>query len=199
MLSMTKTRLEAFSDGVIAILITIMVLELRVPHGDDLHALSPLWPVFLSYVLSFVYLGIYWNNHHHMLQATRSIDGRIMWANLHLLFWLSLVPFATSWMGENHFAAVPTAMYGAILICCAIAYTILQTAIVRHHGNENEQLKEAIGNDFKGKLSIVVYAIAVPLAFFRQWIAGALYAIVAITWLIPDRRIERKIHVHDGE
>jgi uncharacterized membrane protein len=194
---MTKTRLEAFSDGVIAIIITIMVLELRVPHGDDLQALSPIWPVFLSYILSFVYLGIYWNNHHHMLQATHSIDGGVMWANLHLLFWLSLVPFVTGWMGENHFAPVPMAVYGVILICSAIAYTILQTAITRHHGDENLQLKEAIGGDLKGKLSIAMYAAAIPLAFLNQWISGALYVAVAVIWLIPDRRIERKVHNHD--
>ena len=195
---MTKTRLEAFSDGVIAIIITIMVLELRVPHGaTDIASLLPLWPVFLTYLLSFLYLGIYWNNHHHMLQATHSIDGRVMWANLNLLFWLSLFPFATGWMGENHFAPTPTAVYGGVQICAAIAYTILQTAIVRHHGHENEKLKEAIGSDLKGKLSIALYAAAIPLAFVNQWISGVLYFAVAIMWLIPDRRIERKVHVHD--
>jgi uncharacterized membrane protein len=193
---MTTTRLEAFSDGVIAILITIMVLELRIPHGDDLAALAPMWPVFITYILSFIYLGIYWNNHHHMLQATHSIDGRVMWANLHLLFWLSLVPFATGWMGENHFAPLPTAVYGIVLICAAIAYTILQTAIVRHHGPENQQLKEAIGSDLKGKLSIVLYLVAIPSAFLSQWIAGGLYLAVAVIWLIPDRRIERRVDVH---
>jgi uncharacterized membrane protein len=197
MLSMTKTRLEAFSDGVIAILITIMVLELRIPHGDDLSALSPLWPVFVSYILSFIYLGIYWNNHHHMLQATRSIDGRIMWANLNLLFWLSLFPFATAWMGENHFASVPTAVYGVVQICAAVSYTILQTLIVRHHGDENQQLKEAIGSDLKGKMSVVLYIAAIPLAFVNQWLSFVLYFSVAAMWLVPDRRIERKIHVHD--
>src|SRR5512138_1475610 len=152
---MTKTRLEAFSDGVIAILITIMVLELKVPHGDDLAAVRPLVPVFLTYVLSFVIVGIYWVNHHHMLHATTRIDGRILWANLHLLFWLSLVPFVTGWMGENHFAATPTAVYGVVLLASALAYTILQTFIVRHHHGENEVLKRAIGRDFKGKFSIV--------------------------------------------
>ena len=193
---MTKTRLEAFSDGVIAILITIMVLELKVPHGTDIGALTPLWPVFLTYILSFIYLGIYWNNHHHMLLATHSIDGRIMWANLHLLFWLSLFPFATGWMGENQFASLPTAVYGCVLICAAAAYSILQTLIVRHHGNENLKLKEAVGRDVKGKASIALYAAAIPLAFVNQWLAGAIYLAVAVMWLIPDRRIERKVHAH---
>jgi uncharacterized membrane protein len=191
---MTKTRLEAFSDGVIAILITILVLELRIPHGDNLDAVAPLWPVFLTYILSFMYLGIYWNNHHHMLQATQSIDGRVMWANLNLLFWLSLFPFATGWMGENHFAALPTAVYGGVQICAAISYTILQTTIVRHHKNENSELKHAIGNDLKGKISILIYLVAIPLAFVNQWISGLLYLAVAVIWLIPDRRIERRVH-----
>jgi uncharacterized membrane protein len=194
---MTKTRLEAFSDGVIAILITIMVLELKIPHGEDLSVLSPLWPVFLTYVLSFIIVGIYWNNHHHMLQATTTIDGGIMWANLHLLFWLSLFPFATGWMGENHFAPIPTAVYGVVLVCAAVAYTILQTAIVRHHGNENAKLKEAVGSDLKGKVSIVIYLLAIPLAFVNQWISGFLYFAVAIMWLVPDRRIERRVHAHE--
>src|SRR6476469_8277986 len=162
---MTKTRLEAFSDGVIAILITILVLELKIPHGDDLSALRPLLPVFLAYVLSFIHLGIYWNNHHHMLQATRSIDGRVMWANLNLLFWLSLFPFSTAWMGETHFAALPTAVYGMVLVLAGFSYTLLQTFIVRHHEGENLQLKEAIGNDLKGKISVALYLIAIPLAF----------------------------------
>ena len=194
---MTKTRLEAFSDGVIAILITILVLELKIPHSSDLASLSPLWPVFLAYVLSFVHLGIYWNNHHHMLQATRSIDGRIMWANLNLLFWLSLFPFTTAWMGENYFAPVPTAIYGITLIAAAISYTILQTAIIRHHGGENEQLKQAVGGDLKGKISMLLYAVAIPVAFVNQWLACALYFAVAISWLVPDRRIEKKVHVHE--
>jgi len=194
---MTKTRLEAFSDGVIAILITIMVLELKIPHGDDLDSISPLWPVFLTYVLSFVNLGIYWNNHHHMFQATKSIDGRVMWANLNLLFWLSLFPFVTGWMGENHFAPLPTAVYGAVLICAGISYTILQTTIVRHHEHENVKLKQAIGRDFKGKFSIVMYAVAIAVAFFDRWISFAIYAAVSAIWFLPDRRIERTVHVHD--
>ena len=196
---MNKTRLEAFSDGVIAILITIMVLELKIPHGDDLEALSPLLPVFLTYILSFIYLGIYWNNHHHMLQATREINGGIMWANLHLLFWLSLVPFVTGWMGENHFAPLPTAVYGVVLFCAAIAYVILQTLIVSHHHGENAKLKEAIGSDLKGKISPVLYLAAIALAFYNQWISDALYALVAAIWLVPDRRIERRFEkAHHG-
>ena len=192
--AMNKSRLEAFSDGVIAILITIMVLELRIPHGDDLGALGPLLPVFLTYILSFIYLGIYWNNHHHMLQATREINGGIMWANLHLLFWLSLVPFVTGWMGENHFAPLPTAVYGVVLLCSAIAYVVLQTLIVKHHHGENVKLKEAVGNDLKGKISPVLYAAAIPLAFYNQWISDAIYVFVAGMWLVPDRRIEKKLN-----
>lgn len=191
---MNTSRLEAFSDGVIAILITILVLELRVPQGTDIAALQPLLPVFLTYLLSFINLGIYWNNHHHMLQATEHIDGRILWANLNLLFWLSLMPFATGWMGENHFAALPTAIYGIDLIMAAISYTILQTFIVRHNGGENERLKEAVGHDVKGKLSIVIYAVAIGLAFVNNSISLLLYVLVAAIWLVPDRRIERKIH-----
>ena len=190
---MTKTRLEAFSDGVIAILITIMVLELRIPHGDDLAALAPMWPVFITYILSFIYLGIYWNNHHHMLQATHSIDGRVMWANLHLLFWLSLVPFVTSWMGENHYEAVPTALYGTVLFCCAIAYTILLRTILSAQRGVSSPLAAAIGNDRKGKISLIVYAIAVPAAFVHESIAHVLYAVVALIWLVPDRRIESRL------
>ena len=190
---MNKGRLEAFSDGVLAIIITIMVLEMKVPHGADLESLKPLLPVFLSYILSFIYLGIYWNNHHHMLQATRQINGAILWANLHLLFWLSLIPFTTGWMGENHFAPLPTAVYGINLLGAAIAYFILQTLIIKEEG-ENSQLKKAIGKDFKGKISPVIYVIAIILAFVNQWIADALYVLVALMWLIPDRRIERKIH-----
>ena len=194
---MNKGRLEAFSDGVIAILITIMVLELKVPHGADFDALAPLLPVFLSYVLSFIYLGIYWNNHHHMLQATRQINGAILWANLHLLFWLSLVPFTTAWMGENHFATLPTAVYGINLLAAAIAYFVLQNLIIKEEG-ENSELKKAVGKDFKGKISPVIYIAAIILAFVNQWIADALYVLVALMWLIPDRRIERKIHTsHD--
>lgn len=189
---MNKGRLEAFSDGVIAILITIMVLELKIPHGADLEALRPLFPVFITYVLSFVYLGIYWNNHHHMLQATRAINGKILWANLHLLFWLSLVPFSTGWMGENHFAPLPTAIYGVNLLACAIAYTILQTMIIAEH-EANSNLEAAIGNDLKGKVSIVCYLLAIGLAFVNQWISDALYVFVALMWLVPDRRIEKNI------
>ena len=196
---MNTSRLEAFSDGVIAILITIMVLELRVPHGTDLDALKPLLPVFLTYVLSFIYLGIYWNNHHHMLQATDRIDGRILWANLHLLFWLSLVPFTTGWMGENHFSALPTAAYGVDLIMCGISYTILQTLIVRYNDGSNERLKEAVGRDIKGKLSVVIYAIAIALAFVNDSISLLLYVLVAAMWLVPDRRIERRVQATEAE
>jgi uncharacterized membrane protein len=188
---MTKARLEAFSDGVFAILITILVLELKIPHGDDLHALAPLLPVFLTYVLSFVYLGIYWNNHHHMLHATARINGKILWANLHLLFWLSLVPFTTGWMGENHFSSVPTALYGAILLAAALAYYVLQSAILAEQG-PGSRLAAALGRDLKGKISPLLYAIAVPLAFVREWIADALYVVVALMWLVPDRRIESR-------
>ena len=189
---MSKTRLEAFSDGVIAILITIMVLELKVPHGADAEALRPLLPVFLTYVLSFVYLGIYWNNHHHMLHLADHINGRILWANLHLLFWLSLVPFVTGWMGENQFAAAPTALYGVVMLLAAIAYWILLQSILAVQG-PHSVLRAAVGRDFKGKLSPVLYVIAIPAAFIRSWIAGALYVIVALIWLIPDRRIERML------
>ena len=186
---MNTARLEAFSDGVIAILITIMVLELRVPHGADWESLRPLIPIFLNYVLSFIYLGIYWSNHHHMLQATDRINGKILWANLHLLFWLSLVPFVTGWMGENHFAPLPTAVYGAVLLLAAIAYTILQSMIVAQQGTESK-LGAAVGKDKKGKLSMLLYAAAIPLAFINQWVADGIYVFVALTWLIPDRRIE---------
>lgn len=196
---MNTSRLEAFSDGVIAILITIMVLELHVPQGTDLDALRPLLPVFLTYILSFIYLGIYWSNHHHMLQATERIDGSILWANLNLLFWLSLVPFATGWMGENHFAALPTAIYGVDLIMAAISYTILQTLIVRYNGGENERLKAAIGHDLKGKLSVVIYAVAIGLAFINNTISLFLYVLVAAIWLVPDRRIERKVQAADAQ
>lgn len=185
-------RLEAFSDGVLAIIITIMVLEMKVPHDASLAALWSLWPVFLSYILSFVYLGIYWNNHHHLLHTTQRVSGAILWANLHLLFWLSLVPFVTGWMGENHFASAPTAFYGIVLLMAAIAYWILQRAIMAEQGRDS-LLAVAIGNDLKGKLSPLLYAIAIPSAFFNQWIAGAVYVVVALMWLIPDRRIERVI------
>jgi len=188
---MGRARLEAFSDGVIAILITIMVLELRVPHGADWQTLRPLTPVFLTYVLSFVFLGIYWNNHHHMLHTVQRIDGRILWANLHLLFWLSLVPFVTGWMGENHFAPVPTAVYGAVMLLSGVAYTILQAAIVAAHGPEST-LAAAVGSDMKGKVSLGLYALAIPLAFVNQWISDGIYVAVALLWFVPDRRIESR-------
>lgn len=189
---MSKGRLEAFSDGVIAILITIMVLELRIPHGAGWEAIRPILPVVLTYVLSFINLGIYWNNHHHMLQATDRINGKILWANTHLLFWLSLIPFGTGWMGENHFAPLPTAVYGGVLLAAGIAYYILQTSIVAEQG-ANSKLKAAIGKDIKGRLSLLIYIVAISLAFVHQWIAVALYVLVALMWLIPDRRIESKL------
>lgn len=189
---MEKNRLEAFSDGVLAIIITIMVLELKVPHGTDGAALAPLLPVFLSYVLSFVYVGIYWNNHHHMLSMTRHVSGGILWANLHLLFWLSLIPFVTGWMGENHFAALPSALYGVILLMAAIAYWILERSIVHMQGADSP-LAAAIGRDVKGKISPLLYALAIVGAFVEPRIAHALYALVALMWLIPDRRIERRL------
>jgi uncharacterized membrane protein len=189
---MTKGRLEAFSDGVIAILITIMVLELKVPHGATLEALEPLLPIFLSYVLSFVYLGIYWNNHHHLLHTATGISGGILWANLHLLFWLSLVPFATGWMGENHFAAIPTALYGAILFAASLAYLVLETAIVAREGADSK-LRAAIGREWKGKLSSALYVAAMLLAFVHHWLSHAIYVLVALMWLVPDRRIERRL------
>ena len=188
---MNKTRLEAFSDAVIAIIMTIMVLELKIPHGADLEALKPLLPVFLAYVLSFIYIGIYWNNHHHMLQATRKVNGKVLWANLFLLFWLSMVPFATGWMGENHFAPLPTAIYGVVLLLCAISYTILQNKITKHRDGENELLTKAVGSDIKGKLSLLFYIVAIPMAFVNQSISDALYVAVALIWFIPDRRIEK--------
>ncbi|MBW4624161.1 MAG: DUF1211 domain-containing protein [Brasilonema octagenarum HA4186-MV1] len=189
---MGKGRLEAFSDGVIAILITIMVLEMKVPHGYDLKALRPLIAVFMSYVLSFIYLGIYWNNHHHLLQAVRHVNGRILWANLHLLFWLSLIPFVTGWMGENHFATIPVAFYGMVLLFSALAFQILSSALITHHGR-NSPLATALGRDFKGKISLVFYVLAIPLAFVNSWFACLLYIIVAVMWLIPDRRIEKTL------
>jgi uncharacterized membrane protein len=186
------SRLEAFSDGVLAIIITIMVLELRVPHDVTLAALEPLAPVFASYVLSFVYLGIYWNNHHHMLHVTPAIDGVALWANLHLLFWLSLVPFVTAWMGENHFAAAPTAAYGVVLLMAGVAYLILQRRLIAIQGDDS-LLARAVGRDLKGKISAVLYTIAVPGAFVNRWISGAIYVTVALMWLVPDRRIERAL------
>jgi uncharacterized membrane protein len=189
---MSKSRMEAFSDGVIAILITIMVLELKVPTGAGLAALLPLIPVFMSYILSFVFLGIYWNNHHHLLQAIKHVDGRVLWANLHLLFWLSLVPFVTGWMGENNFAAMPVALYGIVLLFAAIAYFILARALIALHGRDSV-LATALGRDFKGKVSPVIYLVAIALAFVNSWIACALYVLVAVMWLIPDRRIEKTL------
>ena len=189
---MTRNRLEAFSDGVIAIIITIMVLELRVPVGASFTALRPLAPVFLSYVLSFVFVGIYWSNHHHLLQIVEHVNGRVLWANLHLLFWLSLTPFVTAWMGENHFAESPVALYGVILLCSAIAYFILTRALLSIHARDS-LLAIALGADFKGKISMVIYLVAIPLAFFRWWLAYGLYVLVAVMWLVPDRRIEKTI------
>jgi uncharacterized membrane protein len=191
---MNTDRLEAFSDGVIAILITIMVLELKVPHDATLGALGAMAPVLLSYLMSFIYLGIYWNNHHHLLAATDRISGGVLWANNHLLFWLSLVPFVTSWMDENHFAPVPTAMYGVVLFCSGIAYTILVRAIIAADGGSNTRVAAAIGSDTKGNLSLVCYLAAIPLAFVHVLLADALYVAVALTWLVPDRRIERRLH-----
>ena len=189
---MNKSRLEAFSDGVIAIIITIMVLELKVPHGEDLEALSKLFPVFISYVLSFVFVGIYWTNHHHLLHAVDRVNGSILWRNLHLLFWLSQVPFVTGWMGENHFAEWPLALYGVVLLMSAIAYYLLVRAILAHHGKES-RVASALGRDFKGKVSVLIYVVAIPLAFVNRWAAGALYVLVAMVWFIPDSRIERRL------
>jgi TMEM175 potassium channel family protein len=194
---METNRLEAFSDGVLAILITIMVLELRVPEGVSLSSLRELGPVFLSYILSFVYLGIYWNNHHHLLAATHRVNGAVLWANLHLLFWLSLIPFVTSWMGENDFAAGPTAAYGVVLLLAAIAYYILQGRILTLEGPDSV-LAQAVGSDWKGKVSPFLYAVAIPSAFVQPAIAGSLYVTVALIWLIPDRRIERRIATTDS-
>ncbi len=189
---MHKNRLEAFSDGVLAIIITIMVLELKVPHGEQWQALQPLWPVFRSYVLSFVNVGIYWNNHHHLLHACRQVTGPMLWANLHLLFWLSLVPWATGWMGENHFAALPVALYGGVLLMAAVAYTVLQQLIIASQGPDS-LLRRAVGADWKAKASLAAYVAAVPLAFVWPVAAMGLYVAVALTWLVPDRRIERQL------
>lgn len=189
---MGKGRLEAFSDGVLAIIITIMVLELKIPHGDDIAALKPLLPVFISYVLSFIYIGIYWNNHHHMFHAAHDINANVMWANMHLLFWLSLIPFATGWMGENHFTTLPVAAYGMILLMSGVAYYILAHALVRHHG-ENSTLARAFGRDWKGLLSVVIYAVGIAVAFVNSWISFGIYTMVAAIWFIPDKRIEKKI------
>jgi TMEM175 potassium channel family protein len=187
---MSKTRLEAFSDGVIAIIITIMVLELRPPHDATWSALQPVIPAALSYVLSFVMIGIYWHNHHHLLQAVHRVNGRVLWANTHLLFWLSLIPFVTAWMGENHFAAVPVAAYGVIMVCAGVAYYILAHVLISHHGRDST-LAKAFGRDRKGKLSVAIYAAAIPLAFVNSALACGLYVLVAVIWLVPDRRIER--------
>ncbi len=192
---MGKGRLEAFSDGVLAIVITIMVLEMKVPHGGDIATLKPLAPVLLSYVLSFFYVGIYWNNHHHMLHAVHAVNGRILWANLHLLFWLSLVPFVTGWMGENNFAALPVALYGAVLLMAGCAYYILSRALIAHHGKAS-MLAAAVGRDLKGKISVVIYAGAIPLAFVNPWIAFALYVAVGLLWVVPDRRVEKALAKH---
>ena len=189
---MSKSRLEAFSDGVIAILITIMVLELSAPEGATLATLRPLLPVFLSYVLSYIYVGIYWNNHHHLFQVVRKINGRVLWANLHLLFWLSLVPFATAWMGENNFAAWPVALYGVVLLLAAVAYFLLTRALLAVH-DEDSTLARALGNDFKGRVSLLIYAIAIVAVVINPWLSFALYVLVAVIWLIPDRRIERSL------
>jgi len=194
---MEKNRLEAFSDGVLAIIITIMVLELKAPHGEDFQALAPLLPVFLSYLLSFIYVGIYWNNHHHMFQSTKNVSGGILWANLHLLFWLSLFPFSTAWIGENPLASLPTAAYGVVLLMAAIAYYVLQQTIIARQGRDS-LLKSALGSDWKGKLSPALYLAAIPLAFVSPWIATGLYTFVALMWLVPDRRIERVLSENRG-
>ncbi|WP_306350894.1 TMEM175 family protein [Flavobacterium sp. '19STA2R22 D10 B1'] len=190
---MNKGRLEAFSDGVIAIIITIMVLEIKVPHGgNDFNALKPLLPVFLSYVLSFIYVGIYWNNHHHMLQGTQKVNGSILWANLHLLFWLSVIPFVTGWMGENHFAPATMALYGGVLLMCAISYAILQYYIIKKNG-KSSTLSVALGRDLKGKISPVLYTLAIIASFFSEWVSGIIYILVALMWLIPSKKIERRL------
>lgn len=189
---MQKGRMEAFSDGVLAIIITIMVLELKVPHGSTLEVLVPLLPVFLSYVLSFVYIGIYWNNHHHLLHAVGQVNGRILWANLHLLFWLSLIPFVTGWMGENRFPPLPVAAYGFVLLCAGIAYFILARVLVVYHGPQSA-IARALGKDFKGIISVVIYAVSIPLSFVSAWLAFGFYVFVAVMWLVPDKRIERTL------
>jgi uncharacterized membrane protein len=194
---MPKARIEAFSDGVIAILITIMVLELRAPRGTSWDTIRPLLPVFLTYVLSFAYLGIYWNNHHHMFHMTDRINGKILWANLHLLFWLSLIPLTTGWMGGNHLAPIPTAVYGFVLLLSALAYLMLQTAIIQLQGRDS-RLKAAVGNDAKGKMSAILYLAAVVLAFVDSRVSVAIYIIVALIWIVPDKRIESKLNSHHG-
>jgi uncharacterized membrane protein len=189
---MKKGRIEAFSDAVIAIIITIMVLELKVPHASSFNALFHMWPIFLSYLMSFIYVGIYWNNHHHMFMAVNKVNGTVLWANMHLLFWLSVVPFATAWMGENHFAPLPVALYGFVLLMNGVAYFILTISLIKHHGEES-LLSRAVGADIKGKISCVFYIVAIPCAFVHVGIAAAIYTVVALMWLIPDRRIERII------
>ena len=189
---MGKGRFEAFSDGVIAVIITIMVLELKAPHGTELSALVPVIPIFLSYVISFIYVGIYWNNHHHMMHAVQHINGKALWANLHLLFWLSLIPFVTAWVNENHFEAVPVALYGAILLMSGVAYYILERTLIAHHGPDSA-LARAMGSDYKGIASVVIYAAAIALAFVNPWISCGLYVLVAAMWFIPDRRIEKTV------
>jgi len=195
---MGKGRFEAFSDGVIAVIITVLVLEMKVPHGDTLDVLLPVWPVFLSYVLSFIYVGIYWNNHHHMLHASNRVTGAMLWANLHLLFWLSLFPFATAWMGENHFAAMPTALYGVVLLMAAIAYYVLELVIIRTQGSDSI-LRKAVGRDWKGKLSPFLYIVAIVMTLWLPVIANAIYVIVALIWLVPDRRIENVLRRNEGQ
>ena len=192
-ISVKSSRLEAFSDGVLAILITIMVLEMKVPTGNDLHDLANAYPVFLSYILSFLYLGIYWNNHHHLFQATKYVNGKVLWANLHLLFWLSLIPFASGWVGRTSFSAVPDALYGVVLFMSAVAYSILQHLILKIHGKESV-LQKALGKDYKGKISLVLYATAVPLSFVSQWISVSIYFGVALFWIVPDKRIEQTLY-----
>ena len=189
---MSKNRLEAFSDGVIAIIITIMVLELKIPHGDHISVLNPLLPVLLSYVLSFLHIGIYWSNHHHMMHLVTKVNGKILWANLYLLFWLSLLPFVTGWMGENYFASLPVALYGFVLLMAAIAYFILARNLLHLNGNDSK-LAEALGNDFKGKISVIIYIVAIALTFVNPWIGFGIYTSVAIMWIVPDRRVERVI------
>lgn len=195
---MKKNRLEAFSDGVIAIIITIMVLEMKIPHNDSLQALQPLFPVIISYVLSFIYLGIYWNNHHHLLQASKSINGSIMWANMHLLFWLSLIPFVTGWMGENHFTQWPVTFYGLVLLMNGVAYTALAKTLVKHHGKDST-LSQAMGKDTKGHISILLYLIGIFSAFITTWLSLAMYVAVAIIWLVPDKRIEKRLIEQENE
>jgi uncharacterized membrane protein len=195
---MKKNRLEAFSDGVIAIIITIMVLEMKIPHNGSLEALQPLFPVIISYILSFIYLGIYWNNHHHLLQASKSINGSIMWANMHLLFWLSLIPFVTGWMGENHFTQWPVTFYGLVLLMNGVAYTILAKTLVKHHGKDS-MLSQAMGKDTKGHISILLYLIGILSAFVTTWISLTMYVAVAIIWIVPDKRIEKRLIEQETE